>query len=65
MRKMFTKPSPTEIAAIELEQAERELLAAHTNAEYWDSQILYHTTRVERLKNYLGSDNTCMEVGAH
>lgn len=42
----------------ELAEAELGLLTAQTNAEYWDSQVAYNQSRVERLKDFLGVERT-------
>lgn len=46
----FRKPSPLRLATQELEDAQRELLAASSAAEYADAMVLYHTQRIERLR---------------
>lgn len=47
-----TQPKPTanEIAETELQQAERDLLAAEKDAEHYHHQVLLLKTRVARLK---------------
>lgn len=47
----------------ELAEAELGLLAAQTNAEYWDSQVVYNQARVERLRDFLGVERTGPEKG--
>ena len=54
----FARKTAQSKAAEELAEAEVDLLTAHTNAEYWDSQVAYNTSRVERLKEFLGHDQT-------
>ena len=54
----FARKTAQSKAAEELAEAEVDLLTAHTNAEYWDSQVAYNTSRVERLKEFLGYDQT-------
>lgn len=51
---LFARKTAQSKAAEELAEAEVGLLAAQTNAEYWDSQVAYNTSRVERLKEFLG-----------
>lgn len=46
----FRKPSPLALAAAELEDAQRELLLAHSGAEYAEALVLYNQQRVERLR---------------
>lgn len=47
------KPSARVIAQRELEDAERELLATQTAAEYAKNLVQYHQQRIARLKAYL------------
>ena len=54
---IFARKTAQSKAAEELAEAEVDLLTAHTNAEYWDSQVAYNTSRVERLKEFLGYDH--------
>jgi hypothetical protein len=51
---IFARRTAHSKAAEELAEAEVDLLTAQTNAEYWDSQVAYNTSRVERLKDFLG-----------
>jgi hypothetical protein len=46
----FRTPSPQELMARELDQAQRGLLEAHGAREYADAMVTYHTKRIERLK---------------
>lgn len=57
IKKLFTPPSARELAAQELEEAERQLLLAHTQQEYAASLIAYNTNRVERLRHFLEVQN--------
>ena len=50
LRTLFRKPSPLSLASAELEDAQRELLAASSAAEYAEAMVLYHTGRIERLR---------------
>lgn len=52
----FARKTARSKAAEELAEAEVSLLTAHTNAEYWDSQVAYNTSRIERLRDFLGVD---------
>ena len=56
---IFARKTAQSKAAEELAEAEVGLLTAQTNAEYWDSQVAYNTSRVERLKEFLGVDRQC------
>ena len=46
----FRKPSPLSLATAELEDAQRELLAASSTAEYAEAMCIYHQQRIERLR---------------
>lgn len=60
---LFARKTAQSKAVEELAEAEVGLLTAQTNAEYWDSQVAYNTSRVERLKEFLGYDRTGPEKG--
>ena len=60
---IFKRPTAQSKAVEELAEAEVGLLTAQTNAEYWDSQVVYNQARVERLKEFLGYDRTGPEKG--
>ena len=46
----FRKPSPLALATAELEDAQREHLAASSAAEYAEAMCIYHQQRIERLR---------------
>ena len=50
---MFRPASPEVLAARELDEARRQLLAAESAAEYADAMCAYHRSRIERLQRYL------------
>lgn len=54
---VFYTPSPMEIAARELVQAQRSLLEAQSAREYADAMVTYHTKRIDRLQRYLREEN--------
>ena len=54
----FRKPSATQLAQRELEDAQRHLLQAQSAREWADSQVAYHTARVKRLKTMLAAEAT-------
>ena len=60
---IFARKTPQSKAMEELAEAELGLLAAQTNAEYWDSQVVYNQARVERLRDFLGVERTGPEKG--
>lgn len=59
---IFARKTPQSKAMEELAEAELGLLTAQTNAEYWDSQVVYNQARVERLKDFLGVERTQAEM---
>jgi hypothetical protein len=46
-------PTPLEVAASELVQAEHAKLRAQTQAEWFDAEVIFNTQRIERLKIYI------------
>lgn len=50
---LFRKPSARSLAQIELEEAQRQLLVAQSNAEYANAMAAYHNSRIERLQEML------------
>ncbi len=46
----FRTPSPEELIARELDQARRGLLEAQTGRDYASAMVLYHETRIDRLR---------------
>ncbi len=51
--KMFTKPTPAELAMRELVEARRAKLEAETGRDWATSVVAYNTARIERLEAYL------------
>ncbi len=49
----FRTPSPEELIARELDQARRGLLEAQTGRDYANAMVLYHETRIDRLRAQL------------
>ncbi len=49
----FRTPSPEELIARELDQARRGLLEAQTGRDYANAMVIYHETRIERLRTQL------------
>ena len=49
----FRTPSPEELIARELDQARRGLLEAQTGRDYANAMVLYHETRIDRLRSQL------------
>ena len=50
---MFRPASPEVLAARELDEARRQLLAAESAAEYAGAMCAYHRSRIDRLQRYL------------
>ena len=53
LTRLFRRPTPAELAAKELADAELTLLSANTAKEYADSVIAYNMARIARLREYL------------
>jgi hypothetical protein len=49
----FRTPSPEELIARELDQARRGLLEALTGRDYANAMVIYHETRIDRLRAQL------------
>lgn len=49
----WAKPTPVELAAVELVDAERAKLVAETGRDYAESQVAYNTARIARLKKFI------------
>lgn len=50
---LFRTPTPLELAARELAEAERQLLQAHSAREYADAMVQYNQERIHRLRNFI------------
>lgn len=48
----FTTPTAAQNAAIELANAERDLLESQTGREFADAMVKYNEARIARLKRY-------------
>lgn len=46
----FRSPSPEELMARELDNARRSLLEAQSARDYANAMVLYHETRIDRLR---------------
>ena len=53
LKAFFKMPSPLQVAANELFQAELELLKAETGVEFASSLVTFNKSRVKRLKAYM------------
>ena len=57
LRKLFTKPSPQELAARELVEAEHALLLALTGRDWAAMSVDYNTRRITRLKERVKTES--------
>lgn len=53
LKKLLTTPTPLEMAAKELVQAQREKLEAESALDYATSMVKYNTQRIVRLRERL------------
>ena len=53
---VFAKPTPLELAAQELIDAERSKLLAETGLDYAKSQVAYNTARIIRLRLFINQE---------
>ena len=53
LKGMFRQKSDLEMAVVELEDAKRHRLQAHSAAEYARAMGAYHTDRIKRLEAYI------------
>lgn len=51
------KPSAAQLAQAELDEARRELLAAHGALDYTLAMVDYHQARITRLELMLGKEH--------
>jgi len=53
IKKLWRQPSPAEMAAAELAEAELNRLRAHSAVEYATSVVAYEDARIKRLRKFL------------
>lgn len=53
---VFAKPTPLELAAQELIDAERSKLLAETGLDYAKAQVAYNTARILRLRAFINQE---------
>ncbi len=53
LKQIFRKPSPLELAARELVDAEHALLVAQTGKDWAEMSVEYNTRRINRLKQHI------------
>jgi hypothetical protein len=57
LRRLFAKPSPQELAAKELVEAEHALLIALTGRDWAEMSVDYNTKRILRLKQRVQTES--------
>ena len=57
IKTMFRMPTPLQMAARELAQAEHELLKAETGVEFASSLVTFNKQRIKRLKSFMVEQN--------
>lgn len=63
LKALWRKPSPAILAARELDDARRELLAAQSAAEYADAMVVFHQARIDRLSAVLAGKTSPASFG--
>lgn len=53
----FRTPSPAALAVAELDEAQRQLLAARSALEYASAMSSYHEARIARLRAFLAAQD--------
>jgi hypothetical protein len=53
LKQLFRKMTPLEASAKELVQAQHEKLQAQTKSEWYATEVLFQTRRIERLKEFV------------
>lgn len=53
IKRIFSKPSAAILAQRELEEAERQLLRAQSQAEYYTSVVSFYQRNASRLRGYI------------
>ena len=53
LTRLFHKPTPLEVATVELREAQLQLLDANTGLEYAPGMVRYNEQRVKRLTAYI------------
>jgi len=53
---LLRKPAPAAIMATELDDARRALLEAQSARDYASAMVLYHETRIDRLRSQLEAE---------
>jgi hypothetical protein len=56
IKKMLKMPTSLEVAAIELSNAELELLKAETGVDWAQASVTYNKNRIKRLKAYITTE---------
>jgi hypothetical protein len=58
LKSLFATPSAEVIALRKLEEARRRLIEAEEGRDYAESMVLFHTSRIEQLTEYLRITHT-------
>ena len=53
---VFAKPTPLELASVELIEAERAKLLAETGQVYAKAQVAYNSARILRLRAFINQE---------
>lgn len=61
LKQIFRKPSPLELAARELVDAEHALLVAQTGKDWAEMSVEYNTRRINRLKQHIEMNDEDMD----
>jgi hypothetical protein len=55
IKQMFKMPTPLEVAAAQLAEAELQLLKAETGVEYAGSMVAFNKAQIKRLRAYIST----------
>jgi len=54
---LLRKPAPATIMATDLDTARRSLIEAQDARDYANAMVLYHETRIDRLRSQLDAES--------
>lgn len=54
---LLRKPAPATIMATDLDNARRSLIEAQDARDYANAMVLYHETRIDRLRSQLDAES--------
>jgi hypothetical protein len=55
LKQMFKMPTPIEVAAAQLAEAELQLLKSETGVEYAGSMVSFNKAQIKRLRAYIAA----------